>query len=585
MVDVFISYARSDRERVRPYAEALERAGYDVWWDVKIPTGEEFDSAINRALSDAKAILVVWSKDSINSRWVKEEAEDGLARHRLIPLLLDPVVIPLGFRRIQAADFSANRPGAHDVAWKELCEQVERLVGRGSKGLGDQPVEPQRPAPRRRRPSWPILAAAVGAALLAIAALAWMVMRPGGTDPGSQTADAPPPPSDMTPVVIGIYPDDSFGPAQKRGLHLALEGQAPGVRIVDLGAPLEAMKGRNAPEVIENLERALRDRNVIAVIGPSVTEFTPQVIQAVDRSRRRPALLLTTAGPRRAIGWEGSDLPIFRVGSGVDERARQFAEFATEAVSRGRKIVFLVERSRNDAGETYGELFFRGISEYLPSWAEWVESDRISQVSFERGRAVDSLQELGRTDMFDGDNIVLVLGLGGDFAALASRFFGAEGPRRQAIMGGWMNAYAIGPIFRENRLQVDRLFDISDVWKARADPADYGPLRIFRREFGEVSPELRDETVSYDSGLAVAEAIRAAEGAVTPDRIVAHLRSARFRGIAGDIFFGADGQNRGSVGGISPLNIVQYDAASGRWTRVTSLDPIFAGSSASPEVQ
>jgi hypothetical protein len=33
MNDIFISYARSDREKAKAISEALERRGYKVWWD------------------------------------------------------------------------------------------------------------------------------------------------------------------------------------------------------------------------------------------------------------------------------------------------------------------------------------------------------------------------------------------------------------------------------------------------------------------------------------------------------------------------------------------------------------------------
>lgn len=561
MADIFISYSRQDRERVRPIADALEQAGYDIWWDIKIPTGTEFDHAIDKALRDAKAVLVVWSENSVNSRWVKEEAEDGLTSDRLVPVLLDPVAIPRGFRRIQASDFSAGGATTQAAAWRELRTRLDALIGGEEHDLKGPP-----PPQRSSRWWW----AGLGAVALAIlAGLWWLTMRPAGPT-------SPPPPADMTPVVIGIYPTDSFGPLQKRGLHLALESQAPGTSLIDLEAPIDAMKRRQAPEVIASLATALRDRNVIAVVGPSVTEFAPQVIAAIAESGRRPALLLTTAGPRRAIGWDGSDLPIFRVGSGVDERARQFADLATGSIAAGRKIVFLVERTANDSGQTYGELFFHAISQYLPQWSAWFEQGRISRVNFERGRAVESLQALERANIFDGDNVVFVLGLGSDYAALATAFYKAADPRRRAALGGWMTAYAVGPIFAERPMQYDRLFDISDVWRAPADRENDTALRVFRREYGDVTPARRDETVTYDSGLVIAAALAAVGPAVDPEAVVAYLRGRRFRGIAGDIMFGANGQNEGPVGGIAPLNIVRFDPAARDWVRLPSVEPILA---------
>lgn len=44
MSDIFISYAREDRAKVKPLAEALARRGWKVWWDPTIPTGRPLSS-------------------------------------------------------------------------------------------------------------------------------------------------------------------------------------------------------------------------------------------------------------------------------------------------------------------------------------------------------------------------------------------------------------------------------------------------------------------------------------------------------------------------------------------------------------
>ncbi|NOX96384.1 MAG: TIR domain-containing protein, partial [Alphaproteobacteria bacterium] len=42
MPDIFISYARADRDRIEMLSSALERKGYSVWWDRDIAGGAEF---------------------------------------------------------------------------------------------------------------------------------------------------------------------------------------------------------------------------------------------------------------------------------------------------------------------------------------------------------------------------------------------------------------------------------------------------------------------------------------------------------------------------------------------------------------
>jgi hypothetical protein len=46
MRDVFISYAKPDRDRAAELATALEAHGWSVWWDRKIPPGRTFDDVI-----------------------------------------------------------------------------------------------------------------------------------------------------------------------------------------------------------------------------------------------------------------------------------------------------------------------------------------------------------------------------------------------------------------------------------------------------------------------------------------------------------------------------------------------------------
>jgi hypothetical protein len=129
MSEIFISYASEDRPRAKIIAEALEHQGYSVWWDVDIPPGKTFDNTIKIELDSAKCIIVLWSWKSVLSDWVKEESSEGVKRKILIPVLIDDVEIPLGFKRIQAArliDWSGTLPNPEfDI----LLKSVKELVG------------------------------------------------------------------------------------------------------------------------------------------------------------------------------------------------------------------------------------------------------------------------------------------------------------------------------------------------------------------------------------------------------------------------------------------------------------------------
>ncbi|MGD2187359.1 MAG: toll/interleukin-1 receptor domain-containing protein [Desulfobacterales bacterium] len=133
MSDIFISYAREDGDRVIPVAETLEKLGWSVWWDRTIPAGKTYAEVIEEALTDARCIVVLWSRNSISSNWVIEEAEEGLNRGILVPIFIESVKPPLGFRRIQAADL---------INWdgKEKTPAVDRFVSDIAIILGPPPA-------------------------------------------------------------------------------------------------------------------------------------------------------------------------------------------------------------------------------------------------------------------------------------------------------------------------------------------------------------------------------------------------------------------------------------------------------------
>jgi hypothetical protein len=57
-----------------------------VWWDDALRTGESFDQIIEKALKDAKAVVVLWSRKSVDSRWVRAEATEAARNRTLVPV-------------------------------------------------------------------------------------------------------------------------------------------------------------------------------------------------------------------------------------------------------------------------------------------------------------------------------------------------------------------------------------------------------------------------------------------------------------------------------------------------------------------
>jgi len=151
--DIFISYAAEDRSRVRLLADALAGLGWSVWLDRHIPTGSTFPQEIAKALDEARCVVVVWSRHSISSSWVREEAEEGRKRGVLIPVLIDEIRPPLGFGLIQAASLIGwdGDPGAE--AFEKLAADVAGVI-RAPAGPAPAvpPILPTKPAHPVRQP-------------------------------------------------------------------------------------------------------------------------------------------------------------------------------------------------------------------------------------------------------------------------------------------------------------------------------------------------------------------------------------------------------------------------------------------------
>jgi hypothetical protein len=129
MADVLISYASEDRERAGKLASALSAHGWSVWWDRKIIAGQAFDIVIERELENAKSVVVLWSKHSIESEWVKNEASVAAERGILVPALIDEVKLPLEFRRKQTADLTGWQGDSLHGGLQSLCEGIAALMG------------------------------------------------------------------------------------------------------------------------------------------------------------------------------------------------------------------------------------------------------------------------------------------------------------------------------------------------------------------------------------------------------------------------------------------------------------------------
>jgi tetratricopeptide (TPR) repeat protein len=164
MAKLFLSYSRKDEAKARRFAKWLERQGHAVWRDEDdIGGGASFSSEIENALKDCDAVLVLWSADSIQSAWVRDEAGYGRDAGKLIPLSLDGSEPPLGFRQFQSLNLSPWKGHREPPDTDRITRAIQRIGG----------VPQSIPAPRAaaggRRPA-AVRTALMAGAILAMAA-------------------------------------------------------------------------------------------------------------------------------------------------------------------------------------------------------------------------------------------------------------------------------------------------------------------------------------------------------------------------------------------------------------------------------
>ena len=171
MAQVFLSYDREDAVKARAIAQALERAGHFVWWDLHIKGGAEYGREIEKALENSDAVVVLWSEKSIDSAWVRDEAAAGRDSGRLIPVLIDQASPPMGFRQYQNLNFSSWSGRGKPPGMTELLASIQALGDPSDAGA--RPVRTTAPQPTTRptvsRPlKWSLIGGAVVLALTAL---------------------------------------------------------------------------------------------------------------------------------------------------------------------------------------------------------------------------------------------------------------------------------------------------------------------------------------------------------------------------------------------------------------------------------
>jgi TolB-like protein/Tfp pilus assembly protein PilF len=144
----------------RKLVSALETGGCSVWWDGLLEGGERFSKTTATALEKAEVVVVLWSKTSLESHWVHDEATHGRDKGRLVPVSIDGSEAPLGFRQFQLIDLSK---------WKGKTSgaEIANLLRAVAIAAGQRDVAPPAPVASTSFPSRRALIVAGGGVAVA----------------------------------------------------------------------------------------------------------------------------------------------------------------------------------------------------------------------------------------------------------------------------------------------------------------------------------------------------------------------------------------------------------------------------------
>lgn len=94
MAHVFISYKRENSEFAKKLRQKIETAGFKTWMDSDLRAGVDWRYAIDTAIRDSFALLVIMTPDASESKYVTYEWACALgARIPVIPIMLQPAAL------------------------------------------------------------------------------------------------------------------------------------------------------------------------------------------------------------------------------------------------------------------------------------------------------------------------------------------------------------------------------------------------------------------------------------------------------------------------------------------------------------
>ncbi|HEU0025591.1 MAG TPA: TIR domain-containing protein [Ktedonobacterales bacterium] len=242
---VFVSYARSDRDRVQPLAEALRARGVTVWNDSGLAHGSRgWVETARSALDQSQTLIVAVSAASVASPWVMDDVrafqslktrDPGRA---LVAVHLDKTRAPLSLASAHVID--AQSLGPTDTAG---------LIAGSLPASATQRAAEPTPSPAPPAPPVAATVPVTEAAPVAVAAVAAVALTPepsvsnGATMPAAAPVEPPPiaQPAVASPepvVAVAVEPPPAPAPEAPAAAPATLPEMAPAGLTETMPAPV-----------------------------------------------------------------------------------------------------------------------------------------------------------------------------------------------------------------------------------------------------------------------------------------------------------------------------------------------------------
>ncbi len=358
---VFLSYARADQKRARAVIAVFEQAGIEVWWDGLLEGGESFLPTTEAALESADAVVVLWSKTSVDSHWVRDEATRGRERGCLVPLSLDGSHPPLGFRQFQVINITRWRGKADAPEIQAALRAVKGFAGHSHPA----PVQVNRAGPSRRAV---LVGAGSAAATLGGGYLLWRGLVPGTAKAAENT--------------IAVIPFSNLGEASQAyfsaGLSEELRATLSRNRTLRIAAPTSSAEFRDKNDDVLTIAKRL---GVAHVLRGSVRQGSDTIRVSVELLNGKDA----------AVDWSEQ---IDRKPSEVLALQTEIAAIVSRALANEINAKAIAAGRSGDIAEIGGTTKAKAFDAYLRGKAlvetsESEATDRAALESFDAAIEID----------------------------------------------------------------------------------------------------------------------------------------------------------------------------------------------------